>query len=327
MNFLNDKKNLPIIIAIAAVIIIGAVVSGLYFGGVIGQPAQPAALGPSTAPGSTSYPGAPGEARPGMAPAGAPGMPHAQAMPGAPGMSPVHPGMPGGPMGAPGGMRTASLPNVAAGGPGASEHMPGASAMGRGHGGKVIGRRPGAPAGAPGMPGAPGMLGAAGPGGPGGAMVASGAATSTAVVFQGDPTVGPDPFYTKQPPKIIKNFNGLGGETDGPLLGNGDGTLPPIPTTLTVPLPGGGVNGTDPTGAVDAPVVNDQLRRVSGILHSSDGVYAVLETNGVSQTVQPGDDVGGAKVTGIDNDGVTLKTDDNVVLHVPLSDTASVVAK
>jgi len=77
----------------------------------------------------------------------------------------------------------------------------------------------------------------------------------------------------------------------------------------------------------DTPVVNDTLRRVSGILHSTDGVYAVLETNGVSQTVQPGDDVGGAKVIAIQDDGVTLKTTDNVTLHVPLADTASVVTK
>jgi len=164
-----------------------------------------------------------------------------------------------------------------------------------------------------------------------GTKVADVPADPNKITFVGDPTVGPDPFYTKPPPRI--KVPGFGNRINL----NNDNTLPQLPPltnptngqydpqgNLVQPLPPVDPNTPNP----DNVVVNDQLRRVSGILHSSDGVYAVLETNGVSQTVQPGDDVGGAKVMAIDDNGVTLKTtDSHLTLHVPLSDTASVVNK
>lgn len=316
MNFLNDKKNLPIIIAIAVVVVIGAVVSGLYFGGVIGRPAPSAvvAMNPST-PGGASYPGMPGSpGMPGAPGAGAPGMPGASAgsgVPSGPGAGALgRPPGPGGPMGAPTGIRPGASSRTLSlnGGPSSGEKRPAGTKVAKGHNGKIIGARP-----------------AAKPG----PMVSDVPADPNKITFVGDPTVGPDPFYTKPPPRIkLTPF--------GRINPGDDTSIPPLPP-ITPPTNGQiGPDGTpivpinvaDPNSPTpDQPVINDQLRRVSGILHSSDGVYAVLETNGVSQTVQPGDDVGGAKVTAIDDNGVTLKTDSNVVLHVPLSDTASVVNK
>jgi hypothetical protein len=154
---------------------------------------------------------------------------------------------------------------------------------------------------------------------PGNTVVAS-AVPTTKVAFTGDPTVGPDPFYTKPPSHFSPKF------PRNPVPNPDDiRQLPQVPQLVQDPtqqVQNGQQEQLPPT-----PETNDSFRRVSGILHSSDGVYAVLETNGVSQTVQPGDDVGGAKVTGIDDNGVTLKTDDNKVLHVPLSDTATAVSK
>ena len=316
MNFLNDKKNLPIIIAIAAVVIIGAVVSGLYFGGVIGRPAPSpvVAMNPST-----PYPGMP--TGPGMT--GAPGMPGGSGasvgpgVPSGPGARPMGGPMgPGGPMGGPTGIRPGATSRTLSlgAGPSAGEKRPVGLKVAKGHNGKVIGPRP---AGMPGMPGP---------------KVADVPVDPNKVTFVGDPTVGPDPFYTKPPPRI--KVPGFGKIIVPDSDSNGLGILPPLTPPTSGQLGPDGtpilpINAADPNSPTpDQPVINDQLRRVSGILHSSDGVYAVLETNGVSQTVQPGDDVGGAKVTAIDDNGVTLKTTDtNLVLHVPLSDTASVVNK
>jgi preprotein translocase subunit YajC len=59
-------------------------------------------------------------------------------------------------------------------------------------------------------------------------------------------------------------------------------------------------------------------RRMAGVLFS-DGIYAILETNGRSQTVKPGDTVDGGKVISIQSDSLTIKTDSNQVVKVPLS--------
>jgi hypothetical protein len=48
-------------------------------------------------------------------------------------------------------------------------------------------------------------------------------------------------------------------------------------------------------------------------------VYAILETNGKAEAVQPGDTVEGGKVVSIAADGLTIKTDDDRLIHVPLS--------
>jgi hypothetical protein len=60
-------------------------------------------------------------------------------------------------------------------------------------------------------------------------------------------------------------------------------------------------------------------RRVSGIMFSN-GVYALLEQNGQTYTVQPGDMVEGDRVLSIEADGIMMKTANNVVIRVPLSE-------
>jgi len=59
---------------------------------------------------------------------------------------------------------------------------------------------------------------------------------------------------------------------------------------------------------------------MAGVLFG-DGVYAILETNGKTEAVQPGDTVEGGKVISIEADGLTIKTDDDRTIHVPLSST------
>lgn len=61
--------------------------------------------------------------------------------------------------------------------------------------------------------------------------------------------------------------------------------------------------------------------RMSGVITSADSVKALLESNGVSTQVQPGDTVDGGKVLSIQPDGLTLRTADNRLVRVPLSGT------
>jgi len=58
---------------------------------------------------------------------------------------------------------------------------------------------------------------------------------------------------------------------------------------------------------------------MSGVIFTDNAIKAVLETNGVSQQVQPGDAVDGGRVISIQADGLVLRTSDNRLLRVPLS--------
>jgi hypothetical protein len=140
--------------------------------------------------------------------------------------------------------------------------------------------------------------------------VEAGSSIPTASVITNNPAVGPDPFYTAPPPKQINlGLNGLpttAATTQIPVL-------PDIPIQVQAPKP---------PAPVPTPVTDDAKRRVSGILRGSNGVFAVLEVNGSSQTVQPGDTIGGDLVVAIQDDGVVLRTEDNHTVLVPLSDTA-----
>lgn len=61
--------------------------------------------------------------------------------------------------------------------------------------------------------------------------------------------------------------------------------------------------------------------RMSGVITSDNSIKALLENNGVSTQVQPGDMVDGGKVLSIQADGLTLRTSDNRLVRVPLSGT------
>jgi hypothetical protein len=75
---------------------------------------------------------------------------------------------------------------------------------------------------------------------------------------------------------------------------------------------------TPTTGPAELP--ND---RVAGIMLNN-GVYAIMDADGESQVVQPGDTLpGGEKVVSIQSDSVTLRTTDNQSVNLPLSAGAS----
>jgi len=68
------------------------------------------------------------------------------------------------------------------------------------------------------------------------------------------------------------------------------------------------------------PEVSSSMR-MSGVITSDNSIKALLESNGVSTQVQPGDTVDGGKVLSIQADGLTLRTSDNRLVRVPLSGT------
>ncbi len=68
------------------------------------------------------------------------------------------------------------------------------------------------------------------------------------------------------------------------------------------------------------PEVSSSMR-MSGVITSDNSIKALLENNGVSTQVQPGDTVDGSKVISIQADGLTLRTSDNRLMRVPLSGT------
>lgn len=87
--------------------------------------------------------------------------------------------------------------------------------------------------------------------------------------------------------------------------------VPPLPPAPRPPV-------TGPATVAELP--ND---RVSGIMLNN-GVYAIMDADGQSQVVQPGDTLpGGEKVVSIQSDSVTLRTVDNQTVNLPLSAGAS----
>lgn len=144
-------------------------------------------------------------------------------------------------------------------------------------------------------------------GAPGTAATANGATpVATTVAF--NPS-GPDPFKVPRPagepmPSVIPMQN----------------QIPPVPNIILTtwhpqaPHPNG-EHQLEPVQQGDGIP-----RRMSGVLFG-DGVFAILETDGNSQEVQPGDSVQGGKVISIEADHLTIKTDDDKLINVPLSST------
>jgi hypothetical protein len=122
---------------------------------------------------------------------------------------------------------------------------------------------------------------------------------------------GPNPFYIArvQPKTVIV-------ATATPSV-----VVPPLDIVRYVPRPTSVVNsgGGNPSSDPGATAAASPGRRVSGIMFNN-GVYALLEQNGQTYTVQPGDMVEGDRVIAIEADAVLMKTANNVVVRVPLSD-------
>ena len=125
--------------------------------------------------------------------------------------------------------------------------------------------------------------------------------------------VGADPFALPNARKAIAVANNLRVAGMSPPLRD---ALPPLNLfSLRPPRPQIAGNFTLPGEA-------DQLlagTRVSGIVNAAEGIFAVVEVNGNSQTVKPGDSIGGNKVASIQSTGITLHTEDGATITIPLS--------
>jgi len=284
----QEKKKLPVPLIIGLVVIVlgGATVGILYATGVIGG-AAPAVDTTASTPAPVTPPSG------------------AQLPPGVP---------------APGGM--ARRPGMAMNPALKAKAKQDAkkAAMAKAAGKKVVATAPptvppGAPAApgmpvAPGMPGAPGMPAAA-PGAPAAApQVGPDGKPIVVATTKPDPATVPDPFKLPkvEQPKVNVRV-GIPGipAIPSPMLSNWR------PHVKVIDHTGGAVAGTEASSAG---------RRMAGVLFG-DGVYAILETNGKTEAVQPGDTVEGGKVVSIEADGLTIKTDDDRTIHVPLSSTAT----
>jgi type IV pilus biogenesis protein PilP len=172
----------------------------------------------------------------------------------------------------------------------------------------------GAPPGVGSYPGAP--FGAARPAS---ASTAAPVGTKTAAAAPTafvNPLVGADPFAVPGGRKVPSGAANLK-LASAALRPSLRGTLPPLDLfTLRPPRPEASSNFNLPAGA-------DQLlatTRVSGIVNAADGIFAVVEVNGASQTVKPGDALpDGSKVASIQSTGVTLHTPGGGAITVPLS--------
>ncbi len=242
MEWLKDKKNLPIVVALAVFIFLGA-------GGLIAW--ELGAFNGSSQPAEASSPAVPVPVPPS---GGAPGYP---------------PGVP-----------------VASGrGPGSPAGRPPRAA-------------PGIPQGIPGKP----------------------LASATVPKINANtvkPLVGPDPFNIPNGSKKLAQANLR-------LLG----PKPPL-RDLVGPL---NLFQIRPPAAPPAPVVpgfdttaNGQTDpaanyRLAGVITGTDGINAILEVSGQSQSVKPGDSLpDGSRVQNIQANSITLRTAGGAVINLPLS--------
>ncbi|MGI4788152.1 MAG: hypothetical protein ACRYFS_04810 [Janthinobacterium lividum] len=128
-----------------------------------------------------------------------------------------------------------------------------------------------------------------------------------------NPAVGPDPFYIpggqkRQQQQLAAGVKLPVRDLIGPL--NLFQIHPPTPPALPV-LPNGSTeNNPDPAANL----------RLEGIVTGSDGINAILEIGGQSQTVKPGDTLpDGSSVQNIQTTSITLRTTGGTVFSLPLS--------
>jgi hypothetical protein len=128
-----------------------------------------------------------------------------------------------------------------------------------------------------------------------------------------DLTTGPDPFWV---PKTAWPGGVAPGSGTGPASAAAAALhrLPPLPD---VPVKDIVVDKPPVVTPPPAPSTFTASRRVAGVVLGS-GVYAILETSGQDQTVQPGDQIDGGEVVAVEPDGITVRTTDNREVHIPL---------
>ena len=217
-----------------------------------------------------------------------------------------------------------ALETGAFGGSASTPGVSGGPSAGIPPGGMVPGGSPGGmvPGGPPGMPGRQSEMPMGIPRGVSSAR--SAAATAATVVkkpVNTNPAVGPDPFQIPNGAQKIANINKM---LAGPKLPLRDaiGPLnlfqihPPSPPPAPVlPDVSGGQGGGNTVTADPA-----SRYRLSGIINGTDGINAIIEVDGQSQSVKPGDSLpDGTKVTNIQATSVTLRTNSGAALNLQLS--------
>ena len=326
MNLIKEKKNLPKVIAASVTVIVlgGGVVAWEYFqhsqntdsDQSASSTAAPTTAGPGVPSGSVGGPGG-----------GGPGMPS---------------GIPGGPGGPPSAFPGQSAKAGSAGGPKSAKMLTAkaraaamakakkAGAAGKQPPGTLMASGPHAP-GTPGFPGtatlpggAPGGVAVGAPGAPGAPNAAGSAGvdpnTGQPIVKQAaDVSTGPDPFSlpkqywinTGRLRPTVKRLHDVSIPTE--IIADVPQLMP-----LNGPLPIPGAAGP----AATATVTSGPARRMAGVVFAENGVFAVLDTAGDTEMVQPGDRVDGGKIISIQADGLTIRTDDDRIVKVPLASSA-----
>lgn len=176
---------------------------------------------------------------------------------------------------------------------------------------------PAGPGGYPGRRGYPGRTLGAAPGIPQGIPGKLAAVTPKINANTVNPLVGPDPFNIPNGAKKLaqQNLRLLGPKPPlrdliGPL--NLFQIRPPAPPPAPV-IPG---IGNTANGQGD-PAAN---YRLAGVITGTDGINAILEVGGQSQSVKPGDSLpDGSQVQNIQANSITLRTAGGAVINLPLS--------
>jgi len=130
-----------------------------------------------------------------------------------------------------------------------------------------------------------------------------------------NPGIGPDPFSI---PGGQKNY---ARQVNAALVGSASG-MPPLLRDI---LPRNDLFTISPPSPPPVVVLpnsdpGSQNYKLTGVLNSDGSVLAILETNGQSQTVKPGDSLSdGGKVVSIQDTSVTLRTPSGTTVSIPLS--------
>lgn len=135
-----------------------------------------------------------------------------------------------------------------------------------------------------------------------------------------NPAVGPDPFSI---PGGQKNY---ARQVNAALVGSASGMPPllrdilPRNDLFTIPPP-----SPPPVVVLPNSDPGSQNYKLTGVMNSDGSILAILETNGQSQTVKPGDSLSdGGKVVSIQDTSVTLRTPSGSTVSIPLSTGAGV---
>jgi len=99
-------------------------------------------------------------------------------------------------------------------------------------------------------------------------------------------------------------------------------TLPPIPDPYISNYHDNGTRTDTGAGGSPPPIAGPEdagsNMRMAGVLYGN-GIYALLETDGKTQSVQPGDTTDEGKVISIEPNAMILRTADNRLIKVSLS--------